>query len=57
VARISIGGGLARLTCATIRDAAQAMFGAGDFSVLAGAIGSGALETILQAGAKGARVS
>ncbi|MFQ5567745.1 MAG: isocitrate lyase/phosphoenolpyruvate mutase family protein, partial [Paracoccaceae bacterium] len=41
-ARISIGGGLARLTCATIRDAAQAMFGEGDFSALAGSIGSGA---------------
>jgi len=60
VARISIGGGLARLTCATIRDAAQAMFGegefsGGDFSGLAGAIGSGALETLLSAGAKGER--
>ncbi|MHA1568462.1 MAG: isocitrate lyase/PEP mutase family protein [Alphaproteobacteria bacterium] len=57
VARISIGGGLARLTCATIRDAAQAMFGDGDFSSLAGAMGSGAVETIVQAGAKGERVS
>ena len=56
VARISIGGGLARLTCATIRDAARAMFGDGDFSVLAGAIGSGAVESILQAGARGERV-
>ena len=55
VARISIGGGLARLTCATIRDAAQAMFGSGDFSPLAGAIGSGAVETLLSAGAKGER--
>ncbi|MHA1529207.1 MAG: isocitrate lyase/PEP mutase family protein [Alphaproteobacteria bacterium] len=57
VSRISIGGGLARLTCATIRDVAQAMFGAGDFSVLAGAIGSGAVASILQAGAKGERAS
>jgi 2-methylisocitrate lyase-like PEP mutase family enzyme len=55
VARISIGGGLARLTCATIRDAAQAMFGQGDFSPLAGAIGSGDAETLLSAGAKGER--
>jgi 2-methylisocitrate lyase-like PEP mutase family enzyme len=54
-ARISIGGGLARLTCATIRDAAQAMFGEGDFSGLAGSIGSGALEALLSAGAKGER--
>ena len=61
VARISIGGGLARLTAATIRDAAQAMFGAGefsggDFSGLAGAIGAGDLETLLSAGAGGERV-
>jgi 2-methylisocitrate lyase-like PEP mutase family enzyme len=55
VARVSIGGGLARLTCATIRDAAQAMFGQGDFSPLAGAIGSGDAETLLSAGAKGER--
>lgn len=54
-ARISIGGGLARLTCAAIRDAAQAMLGQGDFSALTDAMGSGAVEALLSAGARGER--
>ena len=41
VARISVGGSLARLTHAAINDAARAMLGGGDFTALAG--GSGLL--------------
>jgi 2-methylisocitrate lyase-like PEP mutase family enzyme len=57
VARISVGGSLARLTHAAIRDAAQAMLGGGDFSVLAGGIGAAVVDPLLIAGAKGERVS
>jgi 2-methylisocitrate lyase-like PEP mutase family enzyme len=62
VARISVGGSLARLTHAAIRDAAKAMLGGGefpggDFSRLAGGIGAGIVDPLLIAGAKGERVS
>jgi len=51
VARISIGGGLSRLAYTAVRDTAKAMFGAGDFSALAGAMGSREAEGLLAAGA------
>jgi 2-methylisocitrate lyase-like PEP mutase family enzyme len=57
VARISVGGSLARLTHAAIRNAAQAMLDGGDFSALAGGIGAGIVDPLLIAGAKGERVS
>lgn len=62
VARISVGGSLARLTHAAIRNAAQAMLGGGDFpggdfSGLAGGIGAAVVDPLLIAGAKGERVS
>jgi len=62
VARVSIGGSLARLTHAAIRDTARAMLGGGDFpggdfSGLAGGIGAAVVDPLLIAGAKGERVS
>ncbi len=57
VARVCIGGSLARLTHAAIRDAAQAMLGSGDFSALANGIGAGIVDPLLIAGARGERVS
>jgi len=56
VARISVGGSLARLTHAAIRDAARAMLGDGDFSALAAGIGAAVVDPLLIAGAKGERV-
>ena len=61
VARISIGGSLARLTHAAIRDAARAMLGdgdlpGGDFSPLSGGIGAAIVDPLLIAGAKGESV-
>ena len=52
VARISIGGGLSRLAYTAVRDTAKAMFGAGDFSALAGAMGSREAEGLLAAGSE-----
>ena len=62
VARISVGGCLARLTHAAIRDAAQAMLGGsdfpgGDFSPLAGGIGAAIVDPLLIAGTKGEQAS
>ena len=57
VARVSLGSSLARLTHAVIRDAARAMFGDGDLSVLAGGIGAAVVDPMLIAGAKGEQVS
>ncbi len=62
VARVSIGGSLARLTHAAIRDTARAMLGGGDFpggdfSGLSGGIGAAVVDPLLIAGAKGERVS
>jgi 2-methylisocitrate lyase-like PEP mutase family enzyme len=57
VARVSIGGSLARLTHAAIRDTARAMLGGGDFSALSGGIGAAVVDPLLIAGAKGERVS
>ncbi len=51
VARISLGSALARATHQVIRDAAQDMFGAGDFTRLGG-IGSGEVDDYLTAGSK-----
>ena len=64
VARVSVGGSLARVTHAAIRDAAQAMLGSGlggglgggDFSALAGGVGASIVDPLLIAGAKGERV-
>jgi 2-methylisocitrate lyase-like PEP mutase family enzyme len=53
VARISVGGSLSRLAHTAVRDAVRAMFGAGDFSALAGAMVAAAVEDLLAAGAKG----
>jgi 2-methylisocitrate lyase-like PEP mutase family enzyme len=52
VARISLGSGLARLTHATLRDAARDILGAGDFRGLAGAASGAEIDDLL---AKGAR--
>ena len=51
VARISLGSALARVTHGAIRDAARAMFGAGDFTPLAGGIDGAAVDALLEAGA------
>ncbi|WGH78530.1 isocitrate lyase/PEP mutase family protein [Jannaschia ovalis] len=55
VARISLGSALARATHQTIRDAAQPLFLAGDFSRLGG-IGSGEVDDYLAKGAEGAEL-
>lgn len=47
VARISLGGALARVTHRAIRDAAQAMFGKGDFSPLAHSISGSEVDRLL----------
>ncbi len=62
VARVSVGGSLARLTHAVIRDAALAMLGGGDFpggdfSGLSGGIGAAIVDPLLIAGATGEQVS
>ncbi len=51
VARISLGSALARATHRTIRDAARAMFGTGDFSGLGG-IGSEEVDGYLERGSR-----
>ena len=51
VARISLGSSLARVTHRAIRDAAVAMFGAGDFSPLAGGIRGDEVDALLAKGA------
>ena len=55
VARVSVGGSLARVTHAALRDAAQAMLGGGDFSALADGIGASIVDPLLIAGARGDR--
>ena len=50
VARVSVGGGLARLTHAAIRDAGQSLL-AGDFSPLTGGMAGEEADEMLQAGA------
>lgn len=47
VARISIGGSLARVTHQVIMDAASAMVGQGDFSALSGAASGDAVDALL----------
>jgi 2-methylisocitrate lyase-like PEP mutase family enzyme len=51
VARISLGSSLARVTHRVIRDAARAMFGAGDFTPLSAGIGAAEVDTLLAEGA------
>ena len=48
VARISLGSALARVTHRVIHDAAQAMFGAGDFSVLGHSIPGAEIDAMLK---------
>jgi 2-methylisocitrate lyase-like PEP mutase family enzyme len=52
VARISIGGALARATQRLIHDAAEAMFGRGDFTALGKTISGATLDDLLQRGAR-----
>jgi 2-methylisocitrate lyase-like PEP mutase family enzyme len=52
VARISLGSALARVTHRAIRDAATAMFGAGDFGPLAQGISGSAVDALLQKAAR-----
>ena len=52
VARVSVGGGLARLTQALLRDAGRAVL-AGDFSQLTGGMGEGEANEMLRVGAGG----
>lgn len=47
VARLSLGSSLARVTHAAIRDAANGMFGAGDFTMLTGAMSGAAVDKLL----------
>lgn len=47
-ARISIGGSLARVTHGMILEAAQALFGSGDLSVLSGAAGAARIDKLLR---------
>ncbi len=47
IARISLGGGLARATQRTLYDAAQAMFDKGDFSALAHTLSSDTVDDML----------
>jgi 2-methylisocitrate lyase-like PEP mutase family enzyme len=50
-ARLSLGSSLARATHRVIHDAAQAMFGAGDFTPLTQTIGSSVIDPLLVKGA------
>ena len=47
IARVSLGGGLARATQRTLHDAAKAMFGDGDFSPLAHSIAGDTVDAML----------
>ncbi|MDO7630907.1 MAG: isocitrate lyase/phosphoenolpyruvate mutase family protein [Loktanella sp.] len=47
VARLSLGSSLARVTHAAIRDAANGMFGAGDFTTLSSAMSGDAVDKLL----------
>jgi len=47
VARLSLGSALARVTHAAIRDAANGMFGAGDFTALSAAMSGDAVDALL----------
>ena len=49
VARLSLGSSLARLTHRVMHEAAQAMFGSGDFTPLQDGIGSGVIDALLDA--------
>ncbi|MBS9716214.1 oxaloacetate decarboxylase [Pseudohalocynthiibacter aestuariivivens] len=48
VARISLGSALARVTHRAIKDAADAMFGDGDFSLLSNGISGGVIDKLLR---------
>ena len=48
VARISLGSALARVTHRAIKDAADAMFGNGDFSLLSNGISGGVIDKLLR---------
>ncbi|MFM2355940.1 MAG: hypothetical protein RLZZ528_1676 [Pseudomonadota bacterium] len=53
VARISLGSSLARAAHRVIHDAAEAMFGAGDFSPLGAGISGNVVNGLLERGARG----
>lgn len=53
VARVSVGGGFARLAQKVVRDAAKAVIGEGDFSLLAGGVSESEIDLLLRKGCGG----